>query len=336
MEDKRGADALHVAAEGEIVPLLEVRDLTVCYELDEGTLTAVDGLNLSIASGETLGLVGESGCGKSAVALALLRAISRPGVITRGEIRFRGQNILDISSDALRELRGGEIAIIYQEPGVALNPVLRVGHQVEEAVRAHSHATHREASARVLELFEGVGIPDARRRVRQYPHELSGGLKQRVMIAMALAGKPSLLIADEPTTALDVTIQAQILDLIADLRRSEGMAVLFITHDFGVVAHIADRLAVMYAGELMEEGSTEQVLTDPRHPYTRALLAAIPSVRDRRTRLAAIAGTLPSPFITREGCAFVDRCPVVTERCVTERPPIRTNDAATRVKCWLA
>ncbi len=331
----RRAVAMEMADEGEGL-LLDVRGLTVCYELSEGTLTAVNNVDLAITKGETVGLVGESGCGKSALALALLRAIDRPGRVAAGEILFRGVDILKLSEDHLRMIRGGEIGIAYQEPTTALNPVLTVGYQVQEAVRAHAVLGRRAASTRVLELFEAVGIPDAKRRVRQYPHNLSGGLKQRVMIAMALAGEPALLIADEPTTALDVTIQAQILELIAELAADRRMAVLFITHDLGVVARIADRVAVMYAGEIVEEGSAERVLTDPRHPYSSALLQSIPSVAQRRARLSAIPGSLPSPFGPRRGCAFAARCPVALPTCSTEEPPVRVTSGDSRARCWLA
>jgi len=317
------------------VPFLHVSGLRVCYDLPEGTLRAVDGVDLTLRSGETLGLVGESGCGKSAVALALMRAIAAPGRIAGGEILFRGKDILKLRPEEIRALRGGEVGIIYQEPTTALNPVLTVGYQVEEAVRAHSDESRPKARERVKELFEAVGIPDPVRRMQQYPHNLSGGLKQRVMIAMALAGDPALLIADEPTTALDVTIQAQIVELIAQLSARRGMSVLFITHDLGVVARIADRIAVMYAGEIVEEGSAIEVLTAPRHPYTAALLKSRPAPGANRERLAAIPGALPSGVGPRTGCAFSPRCPVALSKCASTIPPVREHDDGRTARCWL-
>jgi oligopeptide/dipeptide ABC transporter ATP-binding protein len=324
------------AGSGDGGMLLEVDGLKVSFAVDEGIVAAVDGVDLKLAAGEVLALVGESGCGKSVTALALLGVIDMPGRIVGGDIRFQGVSILDFSEDEMRSLRGGQIGIIYQEPTTALNPVLTVGYQVAEAVRAHGGTSRREAAARTRELFDAVGIGDVKRRMAQYPHNLSGGLKQRVMIAMALAGDPKLLIADEPTTALDVTIQAQILELIADLSRSRGLAVLFITHDLGVVAHIAHRVAVMYAGQVVEEGATMAVLTAPRHPYTAALLRSIPSPSQRGGRLAAIGGSLPDPTATRVGCSFAPRCPQVMDVCTRKQPPVVVTGPSAFARCWLA
>ena len=332
---RNSAESNVPSARGE-TPLLEIHDLQVSYSLDDGVVSAVDGVDLTVAAGETVGLVGESGCGKSTVALAVLGVVDAPGRISRGDVRFQGTSIVDLNEREMQAIRGGKIGIVYQEPTTALNPVLTVGYQVGEAVRAHQKIGRREVAERTRELFEAVSIPDPVRRMAQYPHNLSGGLKQRVMITIALAGDPALLIADEPTTALDVTIQAQILDLIRELSSARNMAVLFITHDLGVVAHISQRVAVMYAGKIVEEGSTIAVLTDPRHPYTAALLKSIPSVAQRAARLATIEGQLPDPFVPLPGCAFAPRCPKVMEQCVTTPPPVRPTDNGSLARCWLA
>jgi peptide/nickel transport system ATP-binding protein len=267
-------------------PLLQVEHLTVLFDTSSGPLTAVDDVSFSIAAGETLGVVGESGSGKSVTAFSILRLLQPGGRIAGGRVLFRGRNLLELSEREMREVRGAGISLIFQEPMTALNPVMRVGDQIAEALTVHGLATRQAARLSAIELLEAVGIPDAARRVRDYPHQLSGGMRQRVMIAIALACRPPLIIADEPTTALDVTIQAQVLDLMRDLKQRFNLALMIITHDFGVIAEMADRVAVMYKGRLVEEGPVRQILRSPQHDYTRALLAAVPGMsatgRERR------------------------------------------------------
>jgi ABC-type dipeptide/oligopeptide/nickel transport system ATPase component len=265
-------------AEGEA--LLQVEHLTVTFETASAPVVAVDDMSFSIAEGETLGLVGESGSGKSVTAFAILRLLQPPGRITRGRVLFQGRDLLALSEREMREVRGAGISLIFQEPMTALNPVMTVGAQIAEALTVHGKASRREARARAVELLDSVRIPDAVRRVRDYPHQLSGGMRQRVMIAIALACRPPLVIADEPTTALDVTIQAQVLDLMRELKARLNLALLLITHDFGVIAEMADRVAVMYKGRLVEQGPVRQILRAPQHEYTRALLAAVPGTRN--------------------------------------------------------
>jgi peptide/nickel transport system ATP-binding protein len=262
-------------------PLLQVEHLTVTFETAPAPVVAVDDVSFSIARGETLGVVGESGSGKSVTAFSILRLLQPPGRITAGRVLFQGRDLLSLSEREMREVRGAGISLIFQEPMTALNPVMRVGDQIAEALTVHNKATRREARERAVELLESVRIPDAARRVRDYPHQLSGGMRQRVMIAIALACRPPLVIADEPTTALDVTIQAQVLDLMRDLKSRLDLALLLITHDFGVIAEMADRVAVMYKGRIVEEGPVRQILREPRHEYTRALLAAVPGTTAR-------------------------------------------------------
>jgi ABC-type dipeptide/oligopeptide/nickel transport system ATPase component len=263
---------------GQADPLLQVEHLTVAFDTASGPVTVVDDVSFSIAAGETLGIVGESGSGKSVTAFSILRLLQPGGRIANGRILFRGRNLLDLSEREMREVRGAGISLIFQEPMTALNPVMRVGDQIAEALTVHGLATRSAAQAAAIELFEAVRIPDAARRVRDYPHQLSGGMRQRVMIAIALACRPPLIIADEPTTALDVTIQAQVLDLMRDLKQRFNLALMIITHDFGVIAEMADRVAVMYKGRLVEEGPVRQILRDPQHDYTRTLLAAVPGM----------------------------------------------------------
>jgi oligopeptide/dipeptide ABC transporter ATP-binding protein len=312
--------------------VLDVDGLVTSFPAGRERAAAVDGVSFSVAEGEVLALVGESGCGKSVTALSVLRLVPKPGQIDAGSIRLCGKPILDLPVSEMRRVRGHDAAMIFQEPMTSLNPVQTVGAQVVEAIRLHESVSRAAARARVVDLFEQVGIPDPTERVDAYPHQLSGGLKQRVMIAMALALRPKLLIADEPTTALDVTIQAQILELMRELQRELGTAILLITHDLGVVNELADRIAVMYAGKLVEGGTREEVLAHARHPYTQGLLRSLPSLARRGERLAEIPGVVPSPHERPPGCYFATRCPRVLDRCQND-PPERTRLSATQ---WAA
>ena len=302
-------------------PLLAVHDLAVGFD---GLETAVvDGVSFTLARGETLCLVGESGCGKSVTALALMGLLPRPPArILRGRARFAGHELLAMTGRELAELRGDRIAMIFQEPMSSLNPAYRVGDQIAEAIIRHRRVSGAEARARALELLRRVRIPAPERRLAAYPHQLSGGMRQRVMIAMALANSPEVLIADEPTTALDVTIQAQILELVAELQREAGTALILVTHDLGVVAEVADRVAVMYAGRIVEQGSAQSVFNDPQHPYTVGLLGSLPSLGRRERRLATIPGAVPPPALWPRGCRFATRCPLADARCNAEAPPL--------------
>ena len=313
-------------------PLLEVRDLRVSFAGDEGELPAVRGVSLRLERGETLALVGESGCGKSVTALALMRLLEPNGRVS-GTLLFRGRDLAELDDEGIRRIRGAEIGMIFQEPMTSLNPVFPIGDQIGEVLELHRGLGREAARRAAVDLIARVRIPDPARRAEQYPHELSGGMKQRVMIAMALACDPALLIADEPTTALDVTIQAQILELLRTLRQDAGMAILLITHDLGVVAQFADRVAVMYAGEIVEEASVRQLFREPLHPYTRALLRALPRP-GRRGRLDAIEGTVPSPRELPPGCAFSARCGEALARCAGEPPPV-VAVGGRPVRCWL-
>jgi oligopeptide/dipeptide ABC transporter ATP-binding protein len=304
-------------------PMLEVDSVTVEFPLDRDVLRAVDGASFAIAAGERVALVGESGSGKTVTALAIMGLLDPPGRVAYGDIRLDGQSLLAWSEDEYRNVRGRELAMVFQEPMTALNPALRVGAQVAEAMRVHDRALRKAAARRrVIALFEEVGIADAARRVRDYPHQLSGGTRQRVLLAMALANTPRLLIADEPTTAVDVTTQAQILELVDTLCAAHGMAVLLVTHDLAVVAGHADRVVVMYAGRVVEEGPVDAVFARPAHPYTRGLLASVPGVRGAREPLRAIPGTPPDPRRHPQGCAFHPRCELAQEQCRSRVPPL--------------
>ncbi|CAO3450856.1 ABC transporter, ATP-binding protein (cluster 5, nickel/peptides/opines) [Azospirillum argentinense] len=309
-------------------PVLAVDGLSIGFQTRRGLLPAVRELSFSVRSGEMLAIVGESGCGKSLTALALLGLIPPPGRVTGGTVRLEGRDLLALDEAALRRVRGARISMIFQEPMTALNPVLTVGEQIMEAILEHEAVSRKAARERTLALLERVRIPDPERRFAEYPHRLSGGMRQRVMIAMALAGSPAVLVADEPTTALDVTIQAQILSLIDELRREQGTAVVFITHDLGVVSRYVDRVLVMYAGRKVEERDTRDLFADPLHPYTRGLIAAQPragagAAGAERERLAEIPGTVPALAAMPPGCAFAPRCPLADERCVQAVPPPR-------------
>ena len=314
-------------------PLLAVENLSISFPGEAGPVRVVDRVSLSIALGETLALVGESGSGKSMTALATMRLVPKPGRIEPGtRIAFEGRNLLSLSVPDMRAVRGAGIGMIFQEPMTSLNPVTTVGEQVLEAIELHTKLPRAQARSRVIELFGLVGIPDAKRRFGAYPHQLSGGLKQRVMIAMAMAMRPRLLIADEPTTALDATIRAQILELLRDLSAKTGTAVLLITHDFGVVNEVADRVAVMYAGEIVEEGTRAELLGRPRHPYTQGLLRSIPKAEARGHRLEEIKGAVPRPGHWPTGCRFHPRCPHAFAPCAPAEPK-RATVSTTQAAC---
>jgi peptide/nickel transport system ATP-binding protein len=313
--------------------LLDISRLTTSFPSEVGRVSVVDDIDLTISRGEVLALVGESGCGKSITAMSILRLVPRPGRIEGGCIRFDGKDLLSLSVPDIRAVRGRDISMIFQEPMTSLNPVFRVGDQVIEAIRLHQPLSRREAAARVVELFQQVGIPDAEARLSSYPHQLSGGLRQRVMIAMALSTRPKLLIADEPTTALDVTIQAQILELLKELRAKFQMTILLITHDFGVVNAIADRVAVMYAGKIVETGTRLQILSEPLHPYTAGLLSSMPGRAERGKPLSEIPGVVPSPSEWPAGCRFSTRCRRAFEPCHTAVPERQHDVNAHEVSC---
>lgn len=316
-------------------PLLKIENLQTQLGDEQDPVRVVDGLDLTIRRGETFALLGESGCGKSMTALSMMRLLPPSGRVTNGEIHFGGTKLLWLSEREMRQVRGGRMGMIFQEPMTSLNPVLRIGDQIAEAVRLHDRIRGTAVTQRVVELLDAVGIPDPARRAREYPHQLSGGMKQRVMIAMALAGRPELLIADEPTTALDVTIQAQVLNLLKDLQQETGMAVLLITHDLGIVAETADRLAVMYAGQIVETGDVAGFFQGPKHPYSRKLFESLPNSGKRAEKLAVIKGSVPSLKQTFTGCRFLQRCEESGDRCSLEIPPWRQLNENQGVRCLL-
>jgi peptide/nickel transport system ATP-binding protein len=304
-------------------PLLEIRDLKVSFRTDDGLVRAVDGVSATLYPGETLGIVGESGSGKSVTMMSVMRLITDPNAQFEGEVIYKGTNLMGLSQDQIRSIRGAGIGMIFQDPMTSLNPVYKVGWQIEEQIREHDKVSRQAARDRVVELLTSVGIPNARERIDAYPHQFSGGMRQRVMIAMAISCNPDVLIADEPTTALDVTIQAQILSLIRQLREEHGTAVVLITHDMGVVAEMADRIAVMYAGRIVEQGTHRELFYDPLHPYTWGLLGSIARLdRPRPRRLTAIPGLPPSLMRLPPGCAFGDRCTHRFAKCEEQRPEL--------------
>jgi peptide/nickel transport system ATP-binding protein len=314
--------------------LLDISDLHTCFEGPAGIVRAVNGVSLSIENGQTVALVGESGSGKSMTALSIMRLVPPPGRITSGTIQLEGNSLLELPERDMRMIRGSRISMVFQEPMTSLNPVLRIGDQLTEPLILHRRLSGSDATDQGIKLLHSVGIPSASERMRDYPHQLSGGMRQRVMIAMALACNPALLIADEPTTALDVTIQAQILELIETLSHSSRMGILLITHDLGIVAERSDHTCVMYAGRIVEETSTRELFSDPRHPYTLALLASLPQNSEPGRPLNTIAGQAPSLSANLPGCGFCQRCPVVRPECRQETPPLREITPGHAVRCW--
>ena len=319
--------------------LLEIRGLKTHFKTDDGMVRAVDGVDLAIDRGETLGVVGESGCGKTVTALTVLKLIQMPpGRIVEGRILWQGRDLVPLSPEQMRHIRAKEIAIIFQEPMTSLNPVYTVGEQIAETIRLHEGLNRREAMDRAIEMLRLVHIPTPERRVRDYPHQFSGGMRQRVMIAMALSCNPKLLIADEPTTALDVTIQAQILDLLTEMKSRLGMAIMLITHAMGVVAETTQRVVVMYAGRVVEEATVERLFASPLHPYTQGLIRSIPRIdkdAGKRTRLEAISGAVPALIDPPPGCRFAPRCKFATSTCTTGLPELRTVETGHKVACVL-
>lgn len=321
-------------------PILRVKNLCVEFKSRAGTARVLDGVDLTLAQGETLGIVGESGCGKSMTALSIMRLVpTPPGRIVEGTINLRGEELLTASEQRMRQLRGNRISMIFQEPMTSLNPVFSIGDQIAEAVRLHEPISGAAAAAKAVEMLRSVRIPDAEQRVHDYPHQLSGGMRQRVMIAMALVCRPDVLIADEPTTALDVTVQAQIFDLLSDLKQRNGTSIILITHNIGAIAEMADRVAVMYAGRKVEEGPVASVLTNPQHPYTRGLIACVPHLHDGEAEMDAdlpeIPGMVPSILKLGMGCAFAPRCTSAMDRCRVEQPSATPVTGTHSVRCFL-
>ncbi|MBM7585708.1 peptide/nickel transport system ATP-binding protein/oligopeptide transport system ATP-binding protein [Bacillus pakistanensis] len=316
--------------------VLEVSNLKTHFSSKNGVTKAVDGIDFVLHESETLGIVGESGCGKSMTSLSILRLVpSPPGEIVDGTISLKGKNILQMSEKEMRHVRGNQISMIFQEPMTSLNPVIPVGEQIAEAIRVHQRLNKKEAWKKAVEMLELVGIPSPEKRAKQEPFQLSGGMRQRVMIAMALACNPEVLIADEPTTALDVTIQAQILKLMKDLQKKLNMGIIFITHDLGVVAELCDKVAVMYAGQIVEYSTAEQLFTNPKHPYTSGLMSSLPKLHEDQEELQTMKGNVPSPYDMPKGCRFSPRCPLATAQCHVEEPSLNTLDDGSQIRCFL-
>lgn len=315
--------------------LLDVRNLVTRFKLDDGVLTAVDNTSFTVGKNQTVGIVGESGCGKSVTAFSILQLVGAPGKIEQGEILFNGTDLLKLSKKEMRKVRGNRISMIFQEPMTSLNPVFTVEFQITEALRLHMHMSKAEAKKRAVELLEAVKIPSAAQRIKEYPHQMSGGMRQRVMIAMALACNPELLICDEPTTALDVTVQAQVLRLIDQLKQQTGMSVIVITHDLAVISEIADKVIVMYAGRIVEESTERDIFTNPLHPYTEALLKSIPSNAQRGDKLYMIDGMVPNLLKENKGCMFAPRCEYATPRCYETEPELVDLGGGRKVRCFL-
>ncbi|OAA31318.1 peptide ABC transporter ATP-binding protein [Kosmotoga arenicorallina S304] len=315
-------------------PLLEVKGLKTYFHTDDGIVKAVDGVSFEVYPGETLGIVGESGCGKSVTSLSIMRLLDEKGEIAGGEIHFDGKDIRSLSDEEMRKMRGNEMAMIFQEPMTALNPVYTVGDQIMEAILLHQDVDRETARKMAIDMLRKVGIPEPEKRVDEYPHELSGGMRQRAMIAMSLSCNPKLLFADEPTTALDVTIQAQILELMLELQKEYGMAIVMITHDLGVIAEMAERVVVMYAGKVVEYADVVTLFKDPKHPYTWGLMNAIPRLDEDKEVLYNIPGVVPDPLDFPTGCRFNTRCPLATDKCRTEEPPLVEIEPEHKAACW--
>ncbi|GIN40896.1 ABC transporter ATP-binding protein [Heyndrickxia sp. FSL K6-6286] len=316
--------------------LLKINDLQTHFFSDKGVVKAVDGVTITVNKGETVGIVGESGCGKSVTSLSIMRLLKdTPGKIVGGSIQFEGKDLIQLPEKSMRSIRGNEIAMIFQEPMTSLNPVYKIGRQLVESIRLHMKKDANEAKEHAIKMLELVGIPRAREIMKEYPHQLSGGMRQRVMIAMAMSCNPKLLIADEPTTALDVTIQAQILDLMRKLREESDSSILLITHDLGVVAEMCDRVVIMYAGKVVEESDVNTIFENPKHPYTKGLLESIPKLGVKIDRLQSIKGNVPAPEQMPKGCKFAPRCPFVMDQCWEREPQLQSVNANHTTRCWL-
>lgn len=316
--------------------VLEIKELHTHFFTDSGEIPAVDGISLSVHKGEVVGIVGESGCGKSVTSLSIMQLVPKPpGKIVSGEINFKGTNLAKVTEKRMKKIRGNEISMIFQEPMTSLNPLFTIGNQMREAILIHQKMSKKEAHRKAIDMLKLVGIPRAEAVIDEYPHQLSGGMRQRVMIAIAMSCDPELLIADEPTTALDVTIQAQILDIMKNLNKQNETAILLITHDLGVVAEICDRVIVMYAGQVVEEGTTREILKSPKHPYSKGLIRSLPKLHEREQTLYSIPGTVPKPKMGRVGCRFADRCESAFDRCFNENPALLSLENHRKSRCFL-